>query len=218
MNSSTRATVRTTGVAVRAMLLFTVVLGIAYTLVITGLGQLALGAQANGSMLDDSRGEATGSSLLGQSFVDADGAPLPEFFQSRPSAAGDGYDAGASSGSNLGPENADLVAAIEERRAQISEFNGVPPEAVPADAVTASASGLDPHISPEYAALQVARVAAARGLEPDEVRTLVAAHTTGPLLGFLGQASVNVLELNLALDELGAATIDTTSTPGSKEQ
>ncbi|PPF43085.1 potassium-transporting ATPase subunit C [Pseudoclavibacter sp. AY1F1] len=211
MNSSTRATARTTWVAVRAMLLFTAVLGVGYTLVITGLGQLAFGAQANGSQLRGpggdagARSEVVGSSLIGQSFLDADGRPLPEFFQSRPSAAGDGYDSGASSGSNLGPENADLIAAIIERRAQVAEFNGVTPEEVPVDAVTASASGLDPHISPDYAALQVERVAAARELDPAEVRTLVAAHTTGPLLGFLGGATVNVLELNQALDALGAS-------------
>ncbi|MBB2958271.1 potassium-transporting ATPase subunit KdpC [Pseudoclavibacter helvolus] len=223
MNSSTRATARTTWVAVRAMLLFTAVLGIGCTLVITGLGQLAFAAQANGSLLRGPGGEAgepgevVGSSLIGQAYLDAEGSPLPEFFQSRPSAAGDGYDSGASSGSNLGPENADLVAAIEERRAQIAEFNGVALDEVPVDAVTASASGLDPHISPEYAALQVERVAAARGLDPAEVRTLVAAHTAGPVLGFLGDATVNVLELNQALGELQASTPGSASTQGSQE-
>ncbi|PPG05523.1 potassium-transporting ATPase subunit C [Pseudoclavibacter sp. RFBI5] len=208
MNSSTRATARTTWVAVRAMLLFTLVLGVGYTLVITGIGQLAFGAQANGSQLHDD-GTSIGSSLIGQSFTDAEGNPLPEFFQSRPSAAGDGYDSGASSGSNLGPENPELVAAIDERRREVAELNGVSLAEVPADAVTASASGLDPHISPEYAALQVARVAEARGLAEADVRTLVAAHTTSPFLGFLGEASVNVLELNQALVELQATTMDT---------
>ena len=218
MNSSTRATARTTWVAVRAMLLFTAVLGVGYTLVVTGLGQLAFGAQANGSQLRDDQGEVVGSSLIGQPFLDAEGNPLPEFFQPRPSAAGDGYDSGASSGSNLGPENEDLVRAISERRAEIAELNGVAPAEVPVDAVTASASGLDPHISPEYAALQLDRVAAARELDPAEVRTLVATHTTGPLLGFLGDATVNVLELNLALDELQPPVPDTTSTQEGKEQ
>ncbi|PPF78044.1 potassium-transporting ATPase subunit KdpC [Pseudoclavibacter sp. Z016] len=208
MNSSTRATARTTWVAVRAMLLFTLVLGVGYTLVITGVGQLAFGAQANGSQLHDD-GTSIGSSLIGQSFTDAEGNPLPEFFQSRPSAAGDGYDSGASSGSNLGPENPELVAAIDERRREVAELNGVSLAEVPADAVTASASGLDPHISPEYAALQVARVAEARGLAEADVRTLVAAHTTSPFLGFLGEASVNVLELNQALVEQQAPTTDT---------
>ncbi|PPF35260.1 potassium-transporting ATPase subunit KdpC [Pseudoclavibacter sp. AY1H1] len=208
MNSSTRATARTTWVAVRAMLLFTLVLGVGYTLVITGVGQLAFGAQANGSQLHDD-GTSIGSSLIGQSFTDAEGNPLPEFFQSRPSAAGDGYDSGASSGSNRGPENPELVAAIDERRREVAELNGVSLAEVPADAVTASASGLDPHISPEYAALQVARVAEARGLAEADVRTLVAAHTTSPFLGFLGEASVNVLELNQALVEQQAPTTDT---------
>ncbi|PPG35864.1 potassium-transporting ATPase subunit C [Pseudoclavibacter sp. RFBG4] len=209
MNSSTRATARTTWVAVRAMLLFTLVLGVGYTMVITGIGQLAFGAQANGSQLHDADGTSIGSSLIGQSFTDAEGAPLPAFFQSRPSAAGDGYDSGASSGSNLGPENPELVAAIDERRREVAELNGVSLAEVPVDAVTASASGLDPHISPEYAALQVARVAEARGLAEADVRTLVAAHTTSPFLGFLGEASVNVLELNQALVELQATTMDT---------
>ncbi len=144
-----------------------------------------------------------GSALIGQSFTDADGNPLPEWFQPRPSAAGDGYDAGASSGSNLGPENEDLIAAIEERKAQIAEFNGVAVAEIPADAVTASASGLDPHISPEYARLQVARVAEARGLPESEVRDLVESRIQARDLGYLGEPTVNVLQLNLALDELG---------------
>ena len=144
-----------------------------------------------------------GSALIGQSFTDADGNPLPEWFQPRPSAAGDGYDAGASSGSNLGPENEDLIAAIEERKAQVAEFNGVPEADVPADAVTASASGLDPHISPEYALLQVARVAEARGLPESEVRDLVESRIQARDLGYLGEPTVNVLQLNLALAELG---------------
>ena len=170
--STTRTAVRTHWVAIRAMLLFTLVLGVAYTIVVTGIGQLVLPAQANGSVVrsDD---EVVGSALIGQSFTDADGNPLPEWFQSRPSAAGDGYDAGASSGSNLGPENADLIAAIEERQAQIAEFEGVPVDEIPADAVTASGSGLDPHISPEYALLQVdrgRRGAGSRGIRSARTR------------------------------------------------
>jgi K+-transporting ATPase ATPase C chain len=200
--SSIRTTLRQAGVAVRAMLVATLVLGIGYTAVVTGLGQLLMPAQANGSLVRDADGDIVGSALIGQSFTDADGAPLPEYFQSRPSAAGDGYDAGASSGSNLGPENADLIAAIEERRQSVAALEGVDPADVPADALTASASGLDPHISVAYAGLQAARVAAARDLDEDEVRALVAAHTAGPDLGFLGEPRVNVLELNLALDEL----------------
>jgi K+-transporting ATPase ATPase C chain len=200
--STTRTAVRTYWVAIRAMLLFTLVLGVGYTLVVTGIGQLALPAQANGSVVR-SGDEVVGSALIGQAFTDADGDPIPEWFQSRPSAAGDGYDAGASSGSNQGPENADLIAAIEQRRAQVAEFNGVSEEEVPADAVTASASGLDPHISPEYALLQVARVAEARGLEESEVRELVESRIQARDLGYLGEPTVNVLQLNLALAELG---------------
>jgi potassium-transporting ATPase KdpC subunit len=200
--STTRTAVRTHWVAIRAMLLFTLVLGVGYTLVVTGIGQLALPAQANGSVVR-SGDEVVGSALIGQSFTDADGNPLPEWFQSRPSAAGDGYDAGASSGSNWGPENGDLIAAIEERQAQIAEFDGVSVDEIPADAVTASGSGLDPHISPEYALLQAVRVAEARGLEESEVRELVESRIQARDLGYLGEPTVNVLQLNLALAELG---------------
>jgi len=184
------------------MALFTVLLGVIYTLVLTGVGQLLLPAQANGSIVRNADGDPVGSSLIGQTFADADGNPLPEYFQPRPSAAGDGYDGGASSGSNYGPENADLIAAIKERKAQVAEFNGVTEEEVPVDAVTASSSGLDPHISPEYAAIQVARVAEARGLSVDQVRELVDQHSNSRDLGYLGEPTVNVVELNLALDEL----------------
>ncbi len=201
MNAATRSAGRTWWAAVRAMLLFTVVLGVGYTLLITGIGQLVLPAQADGSLVRNGEGVVVGSALLGQGFTDADGNPLPQYFQPRPSAAGDGWDAGASSGSNWGPENPDLVTAIEERRAQVADRDGVSPDEVPADAVTASASGLDPHISIEYALLQVARVAAARGLSQDAVRALVDEHTDGRALGYLGEPAVNVLQLNLALDE-----------------
>ena len=195
---NTRTLLRQHGVALRAMIVFTLVLGVAYTAVITGVGQLALGGKADGSAvaLD---GETIGSSLIGQSFTDADGAALPEWFQSRPSAAGDGYDASASSGSNYGPENEDLIAAIDERRAAIAASDGVAPEDVPVDALTASSSGLDPHISPEYAQIQIERVAAARDLPVADVEALVAEHTRGRDLGYLGEPTVNVLELNTAL-------------------
>jgi K+-transporting ATPase ATPase C chain len=195
--SSSRTTLRTTGVAVRAMLVLTLVLGVGYTLLVTGIGQLLLPWQANGSPLPDDRG----SSLIGQSFTDADGEALPEYFQSRPSAAGDGYDGAGSSGSNLGPENPDLVAAIAERKAAIAEREGVDPSQVPADAVTASGSGLDLHISVAYALLQVPRVAEARGLSEQEVRDLVESRIQGRDLGFLGAERINVAELNLALDD-----------------
>lgn len=198
--SNTRTLLRTSAVAVRAMLVATVILGLGYTLLITGVGQLLLPWQANGSPVADARGTVVGSALIGQSFADADGDALPQYFQSRPSAAGDGYDGAASGGSNLGPENADLIAAIAARREAVAAFEGVDPAEVPADAVTASASGLDPHISVAYARLQVARVAEARGLSTAEVEKLVTAHTSGRDLGFLGEPRVNVLELNLALD------------------
>lgn len=186
--------------AVRVMAIFTVVLGVLYPLVVTGVGQMVFPRQANGSMITAADGAPVGSALIGQSFDDADGHPLPRYFQPRPSAAGAGYDAGASSGSNLGPENPDLIDTIRLRRTQIARFNGVPEQAVPADAVTASGSGLDPHISPAYARLQVERVAAARGVPADEVRALVETHIQSPDLGYLGEPRVNVVELNLALD------------------
>ena len=192
---------RQTWTAIRALLVLTVVLGLAYPLAITLIGQVALPAQANGSLVRVD-GEVVGSSLIGQSFTDADGAALPEWFQSRPSAAGDGYDGGASSGSNYGPENQDLVDAIDGRRDAIAAGDGVPVGDIPADAVTASGSGLDPHISPAYALLQVARVADARGLDEATVRDLVERHTQGRDLGYLGEPTVNVLELNLALAAL----------------
>lgn len=202
MTAASRTSRRTVWVAIRAMALFTLLLGVAYPLAITGAGQLALPFQANGSSLAGPDGRDVGSALIGQQFLTAAGEPDPAFFQPRPSAAGDGYDAAASSGSNLGPESPDLVAAIGERKAAVAAFNGVPENAVPADAVTASSSGLDPHISAAYAQLQAARVAEARGLAPAEVEQLVAAHTAGPDLGFLGESRVNVLELNLALEQL----------------
>lgn len=201
--STARLTARTTGVALRAMLVFTVVLGIGYTLLITAVGQLSLPWQANGSLVHDATGAPVGSALIGQSFTDAEGAALPRYFQSRPSAAGAGYDGGASSGSNLGPENADLVAAIEDRKAAIAELEGVDASAIPADAVTASASGLDPDISLAYALLQVPRIAAQRGMSEVDVRALVDAYTSGRDLGYLGEPRVDVLTLNLALDARG---------------
>jgi K+-transporting ATPase ATPase C chain len=199
---SPRQSLRTAGVAVRAMAVLTVVLGVGYTAVVTGVGQLALPAQADGSLATVD-GRVVGSSLIGQSFQDPDGAALPEWFQSRPSAAGDGYDASASSGSNLGPENDDLVSSIEERKAAIAESDGVDPATIPADALTASASGLDPHISPEYAREQVARVAEARGIPEQRVAALVDQHVQGRDLGYLGEPTVNVLQLNIALAGLG---------------
>jgi len=198
---STRTAARQYWVAIRAMLIFTAVLGVGYTAVVTGIGQFALNANANGSLaLVD--GEAVGSRLIGQSFTDEEGAALPEWFQTRPSAAGDGYDGAASSGSNYGPENDDLIAAITDRKAAIAELEGVDPAQIPADALTASASGLDPHISPEYARLQVGRVAEARDLPVGAVADLVESKIQARDAGFLGEPTVNVLELNIALAEL----------------
>ncbi|HEY0188466.1 MAG TPA: potassium-transporting ATPase subunit KdpC [Cellulomonas sp.] len=188
-------------VGLRALLVLTVVLGAGYPLVVTGIARL-MPDRADGSLVTDADGTVVGSALIGQSFTDADGRPLIQYFQSRPSAAGDGYDALASAGSNLGPENPLLVATIEARRAAVAALEGVDESAVPADAVTSSGSGLDPQISVAYAELQVPRVAAARGLTQDQVRTLVQDATTGPALGILGQAGVDVLTLNLALDAL----------------
>lgn len=210
MNASTRSTGRTIWVSIRALLLFTVILGIGYTFLITGIGQLILPAQANGSLVKDAAGTVVGSSLIGQSFTDAQGNPLPQYFQSRPSAAGNGYGAklnpgdpiGASGGSNYGPNSDALVKAITERKAQIAQFNGVSENQVPADAVTASGSGLDPNISPAYAAIQAQRVATARGLSVQDVQALIAQNTQSPDLGYLGESRVNVLALNMALDRL----------------
>ncbi len=189
---------RTLWTALRLTLVLTVVLGIGYPLVVTAIGRVAFPAQAAGSLVRDDAGQVRGSALIGQSFLGSDGTPLPQYFQPRPSAAG--YDAAASSGSNLGPEDAGLAAAVAQRRADVATFNAVREDQVPPDAVTASGSGLDPHISPQYAAIQVARVAAARGMTEDAVRALVAAHTQGRTLGFLGEPRVNVVTLNLALD------------------
>ncbi|TFC12509.1 potassium-transporting ATPase subunit KdpC [Cryobacterium algoritolerans] len=201
--SSRRTATQRYGVAFRAMLVFTAVLGLAYPLTITLIGQLALPAQANGSLVtvETKTGgpETVGSALIGQSFTDAEGTPLPEWFQPRPSAAGDGYDAAASSGSNWGPENPDLIQAITERKKAIAESDGARAEHIPADALTASASGLDPHISPAYARLQVSRIAQERGLPEADVSALVESNIQGRDLGYLGDPTVNVLELNIAL-------------------
>lgn len=201
MNASTRGTGRQYWVALRALLILTVVVGVVYPLVITGIGQLALPAQANGSTVT-SQGTVVGSSLIGQSFTDTKGNPLPQWFQSRPSAAGTGYDGGASSGSNLGPNNPDLLKAIQGRKQVIEKVDGVGAAQIPADAVTASGSGLDPHISPAYARLQVEAVAKARGISSASVQKLVEAHIQQRDLGYLGEPTVNVLQLNLALSAM----------------
>ncbi len=197
------STARTVGIAARLMLVFTVVLGLLYPLFVTGVGQLLFRSPADGSLVGDHSGRVVGSRLIGQTFSDKAGNPLPQYFQPRPSAAGDGYDPRASGGSNQGPESPELIAAIRERRHTIATFNGVPEAAVPADALTASGSGLDPDISPANAAIQVERVARVRGITAETVARLVSTHTQGPDVGYLGQPRVNVLELNVALDGLG---------------
>ncbi len=187
--------VRQSWVGFRVLLAFTIVLGLGYPLAVAGISQLLMNDQANGSLVERD-GEVVGSSLIGQTFEGG------EWFHPRPSAAGDGYDPLATAGSNLGPESEDLLALVEERRLAAAEEDGVDPADVAPDAVTASGSGLDPHISPAYAYQQVERVSAARALDPAEVRTLVDDHVQGRVLGFLGAERVNVLELNLALDAL----------------
>jgi len=207
-------TLRQYGAALRMLLLLTVILGLAYPLAMTGLAQVAFGDNANGSLVV--RGRTTvGSDLIGQGFTrpvlvngqpkkDAEGNPVveadPKYFQSRPSAAGAGYDPTSSGASNLGPENKDLIASIKDRRATAAKLDGVNPAQVAPDALLASGSGLDPHISPAYAQEQIPRIARERGLTQAQVRALVSQNTQGRTLGFLGEPRVNVLDLNLALD------------------
>jgi K+-transporting ATPase ATPase C chain len=195
--SSLRGTTRQYWVAIRSMIVLTIVLGLLYPLVITLVGLLAP-SQSNGSLLKVD-GKTVGSALIGQSFTDKKGNALAQWFQSRPSAAGDGYDGGASSGSNQGTESQTLIKAIKERKAAIAKSDGVDPASIPADALTASASGLDPDISPAYAREQVARVAAARHLSEATVEKLVDSFVVDRPLGFIGEPTVNVLRLNIAL-------------------
>jgi K+-transporting ATPase ATPase C chain len=171
---------------------FTLLLGVAYPLAVTGVAQTAFPAQANGSLVRDADGAVIGSSLIGQPFVGA------TYLHPRPSAAGDGYNAAGSSGSNLGPLNPDLKARVADSAAAIRETEGR--GAIPADAVTTSASGLDPDISPAYARLQAQRIATARGVAVQEVQAVIDQHVDRPLLGFIGQPHVNVLMTNRALD------------------
>jgi len=214
VTSQGRASARQLGAALRAVLVCTAVLGLLYPLTVTGVAALIAPSRADGSLVQVD-GRDVASALIGQAYtrlvikegqpaVDSDGQPVmepdPAWFQTRPSAVD--YDALGSGASQLGPNNPDLITSIEERRATVAAFEGVPPNAVPADALTASGSGLDPEISPAYAAIQVARVARTRGIDRVRVQELVTAHTHGRTLGFLGEPRVNVVELNRALTEL----------------
>jgi K+-transporting ATPase ATPase C chain len=183
--------------AILMVVFFTLLTGLAYPFAITGIAQVVFPGTADGSLVTDSSGNTIGSKLIAQPFTD------PKYFWPRPSAAGaDGYDAAASSGSNLGPTSQKLRDQVTERAAALRDAAGLPADAdVPAELVTASGSGLDPDISPDSAKFQAQRVADARGMSLDSVLKLIDDHTEGRTLGVLGQARVNVLELNMALDE-----------------
>lgn len=199
--------------AILLTLFFVIVTGVAFPVVVWAIGRVAFPSQAEGSLIRDSHGTVVGSSLIGQAFT------KPEYFHPRPSAAGAGYDAANSSGTNLGPTSDKLINGVKDDPATkdvdetypgirdlakaYRDENGLPENAaIPADAATRSASGLDPDISPANAALQVPRVARARNLDAARVRELVAENTTGRLLGLIGEPRVNVLLLNRALDGL----------------
>jgi K+-transporting ATPase ATPase C chain len=192
--------------AVRAILVFTVLVGLAYPLMVTGLSQVIFGDEADGSLVRDADGQVVGSSLLGQTFTS------PEYFHGRPSAAGagaagvgsaDDLSTAASGASNLGPTNEDLLATVLERIDAYRDENGLTADTlVPVDAVTASGSGVDPHISVANARLQAERVAEERDMDVADVLALIDDHTSSRSLGFLGEEGVNVLQLNLALDEV----------------
>jgi len=198
--------------AVLSMVVFTLLLGVGYSLVVTGVAQLGFKDKANGSMVQR-KGKEVGSSLIGQAFVDKNGDPIRKYFQSRPSAAVGadgktkaGYDPTLSSGSNLGPTNPELLKEVAKRVDAYRKLNGLGRAVrVPVDAVTTSASGLDPDISVANARLQAGRVARERGVAVARIRTLIDAHTSGRTLGVLGEKTVNVLELNLALDQLSTS-------------
>jgi K+-transporting ATPase ATPase C chain len=193
--------------ALRVTVVLTVLLGLVYPAVMTGIAQLAFASRANGSLAKDAKGQVVGSHLIGQTFADKDGNPLAQYFQPRPSATVDAnskplpYNSANSAASNLGPSNPDLLKAVADRVASYRQFNqltaGTP---VPVDAVTSSGSGLDPDISVANARDQVARVAAARHVPTGSVEALVSGHINPRAWGVLGEDTVNVLDLNLALD------------------
>jgi potassium-transporting ATPase KdpC subunit len=191
---------RQASAAIAALIVVTLALGFGYPLVVTGFSQVFFRHQANGSLVY-SAGKLTGSALLGQSFTDSKGNPLPRYFQPRPSAVD--YNGAGSGASNLGPSNQELISQVSERERAYRAFNHLSANAaVPVDAVTASASGLDPDISVQNALDQAPRVAAARHLPAARVVALVHEYTTGPQLGFMSEPVVNVLQINMALDGL----------------
>jgi potassium-transporting ATPase KdpC subunit len=196
---------RQTATGLRVLIALTILCGIIYPLAVYVIGRIpGLSANAEGSIIYDANGTAVGSSLIGIDPVPTDPAADP-YFHTRPAASAEDVlgpaDTTTSGGSNKGGFDQDLLDTINQRRELIAQREGVNPALVPADAVTASSSGLDPHISPEYAELQAARVAQVTGLSQDEVRDLVANASTGRILGFLGEPTVNVTELNLAVQE-----------------
>lgn len=183
--------------ALVSMGLFTALLGLAYPLAVTGVAQAAFPAQANGSLVKDAKGTVVGSTLIAQGFA------KPEYLHPRPSTAGNGYDASASSGSNMGPLNDKLIEREKTDAATLRAEN--PGVAIPADAVTTSGSGLDPEISPAYARFQAPRIAKARGMTVEAVEAAIDRHLEGRLLGFIGQPRVNVLLVNRDLDRAAGA-------------
>ena len=175
------------------ILVFTFALGVIYPLAVWGVSQVVFPYQANGSLIKNAKGEIIGSELIGQNFTDE------KYFHSRPSAAGNGYDAGASGGSNLGPTSQKLIDRVKTNAENLQKEN--PIQQIPADLVTTSASGLDPHISPAGAEFQIPRIAKARNISEADLQKLVAKFTEGRDLGILGEPRVNVLKLNLELDK-----------------
>jgi K+-transporting ATPase ATPase C chain len=204
---------RQTGTALRFLLLATLILGVAYPLAIFGIGQLAAPHQANGSLLE-ADGVPAASALIAQTSVDQAGLQDPRWFHARPSAVG--WNPATSSATNLGPNDPKLLDAVEANRAAVAATEGVSEAAVPADAVTASGSGLDPDISPHYARLQVPRVAAAQGLGAETVQALVDRNTSSGLEAFLGQPSVNVTALNLDVAAAAASAAGEQGTAGAQ--